>query len=388
MLRVPILLLVALVGAFGCREKKRERAVVAAPDSSAARGPGSRPAAGVNLASLPLQPGLPEVLRLQSGQQVRDAATWARRRREIIKLVQRYQYGRMPPAPGNIEARELWREEVFDGSASKRLLTLRMGPQRRVRLSLGLYLPTNVKGRLPVIVHVDHRKVFGISAARELVRRGFVVAGYDPTYLDPDQKQAVGAAQAAYPTYDWGTIAVWAWGAMRVLDYLLTLPQVDPKRVVITGHSRSGKTALWAGALDPRFALVAPMGSGCGGAATYRLRGPRCETLAQLTHNFPHWFHPRLRAFAGAPQRLPFDQHMVLALVAPRALLSLDALGDLWANPRGTREAHRAARPVFELLGAQQRMEIHFRPGKHDLTDGDWRTLAEFCQQQLPGQPR
>jgi len=227
--------------------------------------------------------------------------------------------------------------------------------------------------------------VFGISAARQLVQRGYLVAGYDPTYLDPDRKQSLGPAQAAYPNHDWGTLAVWAWGASRVTDYLLTLPRVDPQKIVITGHSRSGKTALLAGALDNRFALVVPQGSGCGGAAAYRVKSPRAESLAQVTGNFPHWFHPRLRAFAGQEARLPFDQHSVMALVAPRALLSIDALGDAWANLPGTQQAHLATREVYAFLGADPRLGIHFRPGKHELTDQDWLTLADFADQLLRG---
>ena len=157
----------------------------------------------------------------------------------------------------------------------------------------------------------------------------------------------IGPAQAAYPDHDWATLAVWAWGAMRAVDYLITLPQVDPRRIVITGHSRSGKAALLAGALDERIALVAPQGSGCAGAASYRFHGAGAETLADVTRNFPYWFVPRLPAFAGKEERLPFDQHFLLALVAPRPLLTIDAEGDAWASPYGRQARHvPAPRPA------------------------------------------
>jgi hypothetical protein len=166
---------------------------------------------------------------------------------------------------------------------------------------------------------------------------------------------------------------------MRVMDHLATLPWVDRSRIVITGHSRSGKAALWAGALDERFALVVPQGSGCGDMGSHRFRGPGSEGLADLTGNFPHWFVPGLRGFAGLEQHLPFDQHFVAALVAPRALLSIDALGDAWANPYGTGVTHLGARPVYELLGAARGPAISFREGPHELSDADWRTLLDHA---------
>jgi len=203
--------------------------------------------------------------------------------------------------------------------------------------------------------------------------------------LDPDEPGVVGPAQAAYPDHDWATLAVWAWGAMRAVDYLLTLPQVDPQRIVVTGHSRSGKAALLAGALDERFALVAPQGSGCAGAASYRFQRAGAETLADITRNFPHWFVPRLAPFAGKEARLPFDQHFLFALVAPRPLLTIDAEGDAWAGPYGTQVSHLGARPVYEFLGAAGKLSFSLRPGQHELTDEDWRTLLDFADQQLLG---
>ena len=394
-MRRRLIVALALATCLGCREGCDRRAAGTSTNTSTNTSTSTSTSTSTNtntggdevdVASLPEVKGLPDPLLFTDGARVKTRADWTRRRAQIVELLERYQYGRMPPAPGNVEAKELASEVVFNGLAHKKLVALTMGPERQVGASVGLYLPTDASaGRLPVILHIDHRKVFGISAARQLVLRGYVVAGYDPTYLDPDRKGSVGSAQAAYPKSDWGTIAVWAWGAMRVADYLQTLPQVDPKKMVVAGHSRSGKTALWAGAMDRRFALVVPLGSGCGGAAVYREKSPRAESLAQVTGNFPHWFHPRLRAFANKEARLPFDQHFVLALVAPRALLSLDALGDAWANLPGTRRAYSAARKVYDLLGAADRQGIHFRNGKHEINDLDWMALADFADQVLRG---
>jgi len=172
-----------------------------------------------------------------------------------------------------------------------------------------------------------------------------------------------------------------------VIDYLVTLDVVDREKIVFTGQSRGGKTALLAGALDERIAVVAPNGSGCGGAGCYRILGEGSETLDDITNpsRFSYWFHPRLREFVGKEDRLPFDQHYLKALVAPRALISLDALGDLWANPLGTQQTYRAAQEVFDFLVVSDRNGIHFRSGGHAQNEEDWRALVDFADKVLLG---
>jgi len=333
---------------------------------------------------LPFVEKLPDPFRRHSGQRVRGTAGWPARRAEISELVQRHQYGNLPPAPGRVEARTL--EETPGPGGTRRLIRLSFGPGRRLYLYVGLFRPAT-RAPVPVIVHIDHRGPFAVPAAtvRTIVERGYALAGFDPGVLDPDEPRLIGPAQAAYPDRDWATLAVWAWGAMRVADHLIAQPWVDRTRLIVTGHSRSGKAALLAGALDTRFALTVPQGSGCAGAASYRFQGPRSETLAAITKSFPHWLVPGLARFAGQEGRLPFDQHLVLTLVAPRALLTIDALGDLWASPRGTQASYLGARPVYTFLGAAGRLGIHFRPGAHLLSDDDWRTLLDFADRVLLG---
>lgn len=194
---------------------------------------------------------------------------------------------------------------------------------------------------------------------------------------------------AAYPDYDWATLAAWAWGAMRLVDYLETLEEVDTERIALTGHSRAGKTALLAGGLDERIALVAPHCSGTGGAGSHRIYGPKSETLELITRpdRFGYWFHSRLRAFAGKEERLPFDQHFLRALVAPRCVVSLGATEDLWANPLGTQQMWEAAQPVFDFLGAPGNNVLYFRPGGHDMTEDDWHVLLDYCDHFFRGRP-
>jgi hypothetical protein len=163
---------------------------------------------------------------------------------------------------------------------------------------------------------------------------------------------------------------------------------VDKKRISVTGHSRGGKAALLAGATDTRIALTAPNNSGCGGAGCFRvvntaLTPTRGEDIAAILKNFPFWFEPQFGEFIGKVDRLPFDQHTVKALVAPRALLSTEALGDYWANPRGTQLTHLAAQEVYAFLGVKSRIGIHFREGGHEHNLYDWETLLDFADMQF-----
>jgi hypothetical protein len=322
---------------------------------------------------------LPDPFLMSNGKRVQSKADWERRREEIKAMMLYYQYGHMPPAPKNVTAKELSSESVYDGGAIKKHILLSMGPGKKIKVNVGIIIP-NGKGPFPVILKNDSN-IFQVPIAEEIVKRGYIVADYNRTDLDPDRKAAVGPAQQAYPDYDWATLAVWAWGGMRVIDYLETLNVVDKKRIAFTGHSRGGKTALLAGALDERIALVAPNGSGCGGAGCYRFEGENSESLEQITNprRFSYWFHPRFRDFADKETKLPFDQHFLKALVAPRALISVDALGDLWANPYGTQQSHRGAQPVFEFLAAADKLGIYYREGGHAQNKDDWRTLVDFA---------
>jgi hypothetical protein len=322
---------------------------------------------------------LPDPFLMNNGRRVKTGADWSRRREEIKAMMLYYQYGHMPPAPKLIIAKELLSQTVYDGGANKKHILLSMWPEKEVTINVGMIIPKG-EGPFPVILKND-RDTFNVPIAEEIVKRGYIVADYVRTDLDPDRKETIGPAQAAYPDYDWATLAVWAWGGMRVIDYLITLEVVDSGKIAFTGHSRGGKTALLAGALDERIALVVPNGSGCGGAGCYRFEGEKCESLERITapERFGYWFHPRFRDFADKETKLPFDQHFLKALVAPRALISIDALGDLWANPYGTQQSHRGAQPVFEFLGADDKLGIYFRTGGHAQNEDDWRTLVDFA---------
>jgi hypothetical protein len=160
---------------------------------------------------------------------------------------------------------------------------------------------------------------------------------------------------------------------------------VDAHRIVVTGHSRGGKAALLAGALDERAALTVPNGSGAGGAGCFRVQGPHSEDINAIVTHFPYWFQADFKQFIGHVDQLPFDQHEVRALIAPRALLTTDSLDDTWANPLGTQQSFLASREVFKFLDAQNRIGMHLRHGPHDQNAEDWQALLDFADWQLRG---
>ena len=193
-------------------------------------------------------------------------------------------------------------------------------------------------------------------------------------------------------------MAAWAWGFHRCVDFLVTLDYVDKEKITVTGHSRGGKAAILAGATDTRVALTAPNCSGCGGAGSYKFQAPKSEDIVAITRGFPFWFGPRFEKFFvetamqakdGKEQavrvshinRLPIDQHEVKALCAPRAFLETEALGDLWANPEGSRQTYLGAREVYKFLGVPEKIGIYYRPGQHEHNADDWNVLLDFADQ-------
>lgn len=353
---------------------------------------------------LPVIAELPDPFLLADGSRVKTPADWPRRRAELLELIQAYEYGHLPPAPprGAVKAtldpkyeppaRSGTNADPLPASVAatplppgatqeKYLLTVQASAMAKPVVFHVIVTAPAGKGPFPAIVNGDlcWGPVQNQTAA-EVAARGYMLAQFDRTEIAADKAgPREGGLYAAYPGGDFSALAAWAWGYHRVIDYLLSRPDVDASKIVVTGHSRGGKATLLAGATDERIALTVPNNSGCGGAGSYRFQAPKSEDIGAIVKRFPHWFRADFGDFIGKVDRLPFDQHSVRALIAPRALLTCEATDDLWSNPQGTQQSYLAARTVFEFLGAGDKTSIHYRPGKHAQNFEDWQTLLDFA---------
>jgi len=330
---------------------------------------------------------LPDLLRLPEGRRA-TATDWPSLRAAWSSLVLPLQYGHLPPAPAHVMVQPLHRYDLFPEDGVN-IQHFRITMDGKCSFLCELMLPPGA-GPFPVVVDGDGcwRYLTNdiLSAA---ARRGYGVAFFNRTEIVPDVYSDARDAglYLDYPDGDFGALAAWAWGYHRVLDALETIPRVDAQRFVVTGHSRGGKAALLAGATDPRVAVTAPNNSGCGGAGSYYFPDVGGERLEDIVATLTYWFTPRLRDFYRRARELPFDQHCLKALVAPRALLTTEALDDHWASPRGTYLTFTAARAVYRLLDVDARLGIAYRPGGHAHTLEDWHTLFDFADAQWSGTP-
>jgi hypothetical protein len=338
---------------------------------------------------------------------------WRKRRSAILELFRAHVYGRSPGRPERLRFEVI--EEAaraMDGAATlKRIAIVSTQAGREHRFELTLFVPNAKQGPVPVFLLLNNRPVSNTDPTRrelsdfwpaeQVIARGYGIAAIQNNELAPDDKDRYREGvmrlfengTAARPDNAWAALGAWAWGASRAMDYFATDPRVDAKHVAVVGHSRGGKAALWAGAEDERFALVVSNESGEGGAAlTRRDFG---ETLARITNAFPHWFADKYASFKDRVGSLPVDQHMLLALVAPRALYVASADEDLWSDPRGEFLSQVHASPVFALWGDRAigegempplnqplivgRRAYHVRRGVHNLTRYDWQSFMDFA---------
>lgn len=315
---------------------------------------------------------LPDPLVMKDGTPVKTVDQWKARRAEMLEDILAIGYGHMPEKTPEVKVVKVWDRRIRGSEYGKaRRARITTGPNQEIRINVLMRIPTEGTGPFPVIVKIGN----GHPDEEGMNKRGYAIATFNTAELDPGDEgnDVVGPAQAAYPELDWGSLATWAWGASRVLDFLETQEDIDASRTIVTGHSRTGKAALLAGVTDERFKIVVPNGSGCGGAATYRNYRAGAETLELLTREerWLFWMHKDIRRFVGREQELPFDQHFMRALVAPRVVLSNDGYDDAWANNFGTQVCYMGAQPVFDLLGVSQNNLAKFREGGHTFNEQD-----------------
>lgn len=399
--------------------------------------------------ALPPQAAFPDPLVMLDGRRVTSREQWIKERRPELKaLFQHYMYGSIPPKPAHMQANLVGEYRDFlSGAATLKLLTLETGSANAPRIDLMLIQPNDRRGPAPIFLAMDFcgnqaltddRRVplahgwmrdsckgcanhSATDASRgtqatnwplaEIIRRGYGLATFYSGDIDSDR------ASVSDGIYEWlaqgdpsknnptnrGSLSAWAWGFHRCVDYLVSNPAVDPHRIAALGHSRNGKAALLAAAFDERIALVFPHQAGCGGSAPSR--GKSGESVKAINDEFPHWFNARFKEFNDSPERLPFDQHCLVALCAPRPVLFSNAEGDAWSNPSGQFEVLQAAAPVYRLLGVENLASIqmppmrqlmpstlgyYLREGKHSMTAHDWQVFLNFadCHWGTPGHAR
>jgi len=377
---------------------------------------------------------LPDPLRFEEGTPVKTPEDWSRPRVELLRLFEAHVYGKTPvgrPDTMRFEPRKTVAgflngkailEEVRihfsekEGAPTVDLLVIK--PTKRPEGGVPAFIGLNFTGNHGIHPSteitlsgawmrqsnepdkkgqvLDHRAAEssrGNQASRwpleKIVDAGCALATFYYGDIDPDYDD--GFANGIHALFgkpgpsEWGSIGSWAWGASRALDYLETDPAIDKTRVAVFGHSRLGKTALWAGAQDERFAMVISNDSGCGGAALSRRRFG--ERVARINTSFPHWFSDTFNQYNENEASLPVDQHELVALIAPRLVYIASAVEDQWADPKGEFLSAKYAGPVYELLGKKgvgveempglnepvgDRVRYHIRSGKHDVTDYDW----------------
>ena len=359
---------------------------------------------------------LPELLVAANGEVIDSTQAWqSLRRPELLELFRQNIYGRNPvdkPQDLNFELKEV-NESAMSGKATLKLVEIcYSGPGGKGCIHLTVFIPKKQKRPAPGFLLICNRprdenidptrKVKShFWPAEEIVERGYIAATFHISDVDPDehdrfQNGVHGIFDPRHPSRApdaWGSIAAWAWGASRCMDYFETDGDIDPSRMAVLGHSRGGKTALWCGATDQRFSLVISNESGCTGAALARRKFG--EDIQAINHDFPHWFCENYKSFGGREHELPIDQHMLIALMAPRLVYVASASEDDHADPLGEFLSCVYAQPVFDLyhlegVGASTmpgehqprhtgHIGYHLRKGSHNLTLYDWNCFLDFA---------
>jgi hypothetical protein len=384
---------------------------------------------------------LPNPLLMDDGTAVTSADQWPARRTELLNLFAAHQYGFAPSVPVSITTTVLSEDsDVLNGMAMMKQVEVILSLNGKSHsLGLLLFLPNAATHPAPAFlglnfygnhtVHSDPRirlheswspnnDDMRVTANRstadsrglreyrwpvkEILSRGYALATVYAGDIDPDYDDGFhngvhglfGEGDFNVPIEErWGTLAAWAWGLSRILDYILAdEPGIDSSRVMVIGHSRMGKAALWAAACDTRFAAAISNNSGCAGSALHRRRFG--ERIVHINMNFPHWLNQRARQYNERESEIPVDQHQLLALVAPRPLYIASAAEDLWADPKGEYLSLFHAQPVWRLLGVDSTLppipppaggfltgplSYHLRPGTHDLLPEDWQRFLNFA---------
>lgn len=382
---------------------------------------------------------LSDPLVLNNGNPVKSVKDWEKKRRpEIVKFFETQMYGKAPEAPKDLHFKVVSEDkQALGGKAVRKEVNIYFSENDDNYMTVLMYLPNQNEKPVPLFVGLNFYGNYTINAdpgiaitpkwvsnesgttdnrAEESLRgsdasawpvelilqNGYGLATVYCGDIAPDYDN--GFQKGVFPLYnvngqskpkpdEWQNIAAWAWGLSRAMDYFQKDKQVDAKKVIVIGHSRLGKAALWAGAKDKRFAMVISNESGCGGAALSKRRIG--ETVKLINTQFPYWFCDNFKQYNNNEDALPFDQHELIALVAPRPVYIGSAEGDRWADPKGEFLSGLYASPVYKLFGLtgmpvsempavdhpvlSGQIGYHIRTGNHALTSYDWEQYILFA---------
>lgn len=359
---------------------------------------------------------LPDPLQFDDGREVRNARQWEKKRRpQVLEVFAQEMYGHMPARPEGLHFSTISEETVYADLGLRKVVRIYLDADQTHWFDVLIHLPKDAAGPVPMFVGLNFKGNDATLDERadfrwpyELVlKAGMGVATAWRDTIEPDGKDSKiaeaedvcrdGGVRSWYnKDGDWGAISAWAWGLSRIVDYLETDEAYDTDRLAVIGHSRLGKTALWAGANDLRFDMVISNDSGCCGAAISRRKFG--ETFAVIDTSFPHWFTREFDKYKGREEIFPADQHWLIALAAPRPVYVASATEDLWADPKGEWLAAKAAEPVYALFGMQGlddgmpapdvsdgdgRIGYHIRRGTHNILAFDWQQYISFMNRHL-----
>ncbi len=386
---------------------------------------------------------LPDPLQTFEGARIRNQPDWeSTGRPELLSFFTQQVYGEVPGSPESASSELIESSDnALDGIARRKQIKLTFKEKgRSLDCHVLMYLPKGT-GQAPVFLGYNfygnhtvttdtmvyipqawsrNNANFGVEdhkltarsrgvrvnrwAIKEIIDAGFGLVTIYYGEIDPDRNNFQDgihplfyeAGQQQPSKNEWGAISAWAWGLSRVMDYLEEDQDVDSGKVIVMGHSRLGKTALWAGAMDQRFAAVISNNSGCGGAALSKRQYG--ETIARINNHFPHWFCRNFHTYSNNEASLPADQHELIALIAPRPVYVASAVDDQWADPKGEFLSACHATPVYELYGKKgiptpempeldapihNTVAYHIRSGGHDVKEYDWKQYIKWAKVEL-----
>ncbi len=355
------------------------------------------------IADLTSQPTLPSLMVNRFGDSINSVSAWEENKPYIKEMLTFYQYGEMPPVPTNVSVIET-SSKLVEGKIHKSYNFTISNNGKSLTFRVGMMVPTG-EGPYPIIIKNDRyrfdlneiinekarkkytkqdRLSLDFLVADKLVDRRYIYCKFNREDIALDEKETRSSGIFnLYPEYNWGTVSAWAWTYQIIIDWLVKQPFIDKEKIVVTGHSRGGKTALCAGIFDERIAITAPNSSGLGGTASLRFydfsNNPEVQKIEHHIERFPYWWTERWYQLANHIEKIPFDAHFSKALIAPRALFNAHARHDFWANPYGTYLTYLHAQPLFDLYGVPNHQSIHWRDGGHAQNEEDWAALLDYC---------